>query len=96
MIETTALGAVYLAGLASGVWRDADDIASLWQVDRRFEPGLSDVEPEPEPDETTPGELVDPLKRIPIHQPAETTTTSVTRTILRLGCFKPRLLLHQL
>ena len=41
--ETTALGAAYLAGLACGVWRDADDIASLWQVDRRFEPGLSDV-----------------------------------------------------
>ena len=41
--ETTALGAAYLAGLACGVWRDADDIAALWQVDRRFEPGLSDV-----------------------------------------------------
>jgi glycerol kinase len=41
--ETTALGAAYLAGLACGVWRDAHDITSLWQVDRRFEPGLSDV-----------------------------------------------------
>ncbi len=41
--ETTALGAAYLAGLACGVWRDAHDIAALWQVDRRFEPGLSDV-----------------------------------------------------
>jgi glycerol kinase len=41
--ETTALGAAYLAGLACGVWRDAQEIASLWQVDRRFEPQLSDV-----------------------------------------------------
>ena len=41
--ETTALGAAYLAGLACGVWRDAHDIASLWQVDRRFEPRLSEV-----------------------------------------------------
>jgi glycerol kinase len=41
--ETTALGAAYLAGLACGVWHDAQDIVSLWQVDRRFEPGWSDV-----------------------------------------------------
>lgn len=41
--ETTALGAAYLAGLACGVWRDAREITALWQVDRRFEPGLSDV-----------------------------------------------------
>ena len=41
--ETTALGAAYLAGLACGVWRDAQDISTLWQVDRRFEPGLGEV-----------------------------------------------------
>ena len=40
--ETTALGSAYLAGLACGVWRDAHEIASLWQVDQRFEPQLSD------------------------------------------------------
>jgi len=39
--ETTALGAAYLAGLALGVWRDTQEIASLWQVDRVFEPGWS-------------------------------------------------------
>jgi glycerol kinase len=39
--ETTALGAAYLAGLATGVWRDTDEIAALWQVDRVFEPGWS-------------------------------------------------------
>lgn len=39
--ETTALGAAYLAGLATGYWRDASEIAAQWQVDRRFEPRLS-------------------------------------------------------
>jgi len=39
--ETTALGAAYLAGLATGVWKRRDDIAHHWQVDRRFEPRMS-------------------------------------------------------
>jgi glycerol kinase len=39
--ETTALGAAYLAGLAVGYWRSDADIASNWQVDRRFEPSMS-------------------------------------------------------
>jgi len=39
--ETTAQGAAYLAGLATGVWRDTDEIAALWQVDRVFEPAWS-------------------------------------------------------
>ena len=38
--ETTALGAAYLAGLATGLWQDAAEISSQWQVDRRFEPQL--------------------------------------------------------
>ena len=42
--ETTALGAAYLAGLATGFWRDADEIAAQWQVDRRFEPRLGETE----------------------------------------------------
>ncbi|HSV78565.1 MAG TPA: glycerol kinase GlpK [Ramlibacter sp.] len=41
--ETTALGAAYLAGLATGFWRDSEEIGRQWQVDRRFEPRL----PEP-------------------------------------------------
>jgi glycerol kinase len=36
--ETTALGAAYLAGLATGFWTGLDDVARNWQVDRRFEP----------------------------------------------------------
>jgi glycerol kinase len=39
--ETTALGAAYLAGLATGFWRDEQEIASLWARDRIFEPHLS-------------------------------------------------------
>lgn len=39
--ETTALGAAYLAGLATGVWKTREDVAKHWQVDRRFEPKMS-------------------------------------------------------
>jgi glycerol kinase len=38
--ETTALGAAYLAGLATGYWKTADEIAGQWRVERRFEPSL--------------------------------------------------------
>ena len=41
VLETTALGAAYLAGLAVGFWKDASDIERNWQVDRIFEPTLS-------------------------------------------------------
>lgn len=36
--ETTALGAAYLAGLATGYWKDIDEIKQQWQVDREFLP----------------------------------------------------------
>jgi len=42
--ETTALGAAYLAGLAIGFWQSCEEIASLWQVDRRFEPQMREPE----------------------------------------------------
>jgi glycerol kinase len=42
--ETTALGAAYLAGLASGYWSDTTQIAQQWQAERRFEPQISDAE----------------------------------------------------
>ncbi|WP_426112645.1 glycerol kinase GlpK [Massilia sp. PWRC2] len=38
--ETTALGAAYLAGLAVGFWASQEEIASQWQVARRFEPRM--------------------------------------------------------
>ena len=39
--ETTALGAAYLAGLSTGVYRGTEDISALWQIERRFEPSIS-------------------------------------------------------
>jgi glycerol kinase len=39
--ETTVLGAAYLAGLATGIWKDRADIQARWQVDRRFEPSIT-------------------------------------------------------
>ncbi len=36
--ETTALGAAYMAGLATGVWSGLDDLRTNWQVDREFSP----------------------------------------------------------
>ena len=41
VLETTALGAAYLAGLAVGYWKDAAEVARHWQVDRTFEPSLA-------------------------------------------------------
>lgn len=38
IIETTALGAAYLAGLAVGFWKDLDEIKKQWQMDKKFEP----------------------------------------------------------
>lgn len=38
--ETTALGAAFLAGLATGVWSGTDELERFWSVDRRFEPAL--------------------------------------------------------
>ena len=40
MIETTALGAAFLAGLAVGVWKDQREIATSWLEDRRFQPSM--------------------------------------------------------
>ena len=39
--ETTALGAAYLAGLATGVWRTGEEIAAQWQREREFTPRMS-------------------------------------------------------
>lgn len=38
VMETTALGAAYLAGLAVGFWKDQQELAAQWQMDRTFEP----------------------------------------------------------
>ena len=38
IVETTALGAAFLAGLGAGVWSSTDELRETWQLDRRFEP----------------------------------------------------------
>jgi glycerol kinase len=40
VLETTALGAAYLAGLAVGFWKNEAEIAKQWQTDRRFKSGM--------------------------------------------------------
>ena len=41
-LETTALGAAFLAGLATGFWSGTDELEQFWSVDCRFEPGMSE------------------------------------------------------
>ena len=40
VVETTALGAAYLAGLAAGIYGSLDAVSEAWRLDRRFEPGM--------------------------------------------------------
>lgn len=40
VLETTALGAAYLAGLATGYWKGRDDVSRNWREDRRFTPQM--------------------------------------------------------
>lgn len=40
IIETTALGAAYLAGLAVGVWASKEELKQRWQLQNRFEPSM--------------------------------------------------------
>jgi glycerol kinase len=42
VIETTAMGAAYLAGLAVGFWKDQSMIAQRRKIDRRFNPMMSE------------------------------------------------------
>ncbi|WP_445157351.1 glycerol kinase GlpK [Halomonas sp. E14] len=46
VLETTALGAAYLAGLRLGWYRDLDEIAELWHCESSFEPQMPDAERE--------------------------------------------------
>jgi glycerol kinase len=40
--ETTALGAAYLAGLATGYWNSIDELQQQWQVERKFESNMNE------------------------------------------------------
>jgi glycerol kinase len=44
IVETTALGAAFLAGLGRGFWKTQSDLTELWQIDRIFEPQISATE----------------------------------------------------
>ena len=44
--ETTALGAAYLAGLATGVWKSREEISHLWSCNQLFEPKMDAVQRE--------------------------------------------------
>ncbi|MFE1665527.1 glycerol kinase GlpK [Microbacterium sp. P02] len=46
VIETTALGAAYAAGLATGVWNDRDHLRAQWREGARFEPSMDPAERE--------------------------------------------------
>jgi hypothetical protein len=41
VVETTALGAAYLAGLAAGIYSSLEAVAQAWRLDRRFEPAMA-------------------------------------------------------
>ena len=43
-VETTAMGAAYLAGLAVGYWTSKEDVIKNWAIDRIFEPGITDAQ----------------------------------------------------
>jgi glycerol kinase len=43
ILETTALGAAYLAGLATGVWKDRDEIRKKWTLGNTFDPAMDDA-----------------------------------------------------
>jgi glycerol kinase len=44
LVETTALGAVLLAGIAAGVWKDTSEAARAWREERRFKPQMGRAE----------------------------------------------------
>jgi glycerol kinase len=43
-VESTVVGAAFLAGLASGLYSTLDDVADLWSQDRQFEPNMAGSE----------------------------------------------------
>jgi len=43
-IETTALGAAFMAGLNAGIWSGQEEIASIWTADRTFTPQMDEGE----------------------------------------------------
>jgi len=44
LLETTAAGSAFLAGLGVGMWRDSEELGGVWHEDRRFEPRMDESE----------------------------------------------------
>jgi glycerol kinase len=44
VIETTALGAAYLAGLGTGLYAGVDELSHLWRAERTFTPAMENVQ----------------------------------------------------
>ena len=42
-VETTAMGAAYLAGLAVGYWKDKEEIKQNWKLDKVFQPNMEET-----------------------------------------------------
>ncbi len=45
-VETTALGAAYFAGIGAGIWKNLDELRSVWKLDRTFTPEISSEDAE--------------------------------------------------
>ena len=43
VLETTAMGCAFLAGLAVGFWKSTDEIKKIWELDRKFEPKMNET-----------------------------------------------------
>lgn len=43
ILDTTALGSGLAAGLATGVWKDTNELKKSWQIDKTFQPEMSDA-----------------------------------------------------
>ena len=43
IVETTAVGSAYLAGLATGFWESREELAEKWQLENRYEPGIDEA-----------------------------------------------------
>jgi RNA polymerase sigma factor (sigma-70 family) len=71
IIETTALGAAFLAGLGAGIWRDKKEILETWREDRRFAPAA---------DRTVADDLLSPCRALP---PKDWTDSELLRRTLR-------------
>ncbi len=46
ILETTAMGAAFLAGLSVGIWQDQEQISKMWKQEKMFSPNISSEDSE--------------------------------------------------